>query len=57
MTPYDNLKSLFDAEPGGSFKGLDDIATKQSDLDIWGQMQKTRAKLFDTIFGQTPFTT
>jgi len=58
MTPYDKFKSLPDAEqylkPGVTFKDLDDIATKQSDLDAWEQLQKARAKLFDTIFGQTP---
>jgi len=58
MTLYDKLKSLPDAvqclKPGVTFKELDDIATKQSDLDAWKQLQKARAKLFDTIFGQTP---
>jgi len=58
MTPYDKLKSLPNAEthlkPGVSFRQLDIIAAKQSDLDAWKQMQKARAKLFDTIFGQTP---
>jgi len=58
MTPYDKLKSLPDAEqylkPGVTFKDFDLIATKQSDLDAWKQLQKARAKLFDTIFGQTP---
>jgi len=57
MTPYDKLKSLPDAvqylKPGVTFKGLDVIATKQSDLDAWKQLQKARTKLFDTIFGQT----
>jgi len=57
MTPYDKLKSLPDAEqylkPGISFKSLDTIAAKQSDLDAWAQLQKARSKLFDTIFGQT----
>jgi len=37
-----------------SREGLDVIATKQSDLDAWKQLQKARTKLFDTIFGQTP---
>jgi len=58
MTPYDKLKSLPDAaqylKPGITFKHLDDITTKQSDLDAWKQLQKARTKLFDTIFGQTP---
>jgi len=57
MTPYDKLKSLPDAaqylKPGITFKHLDVIATKQSDLDAWKQLQKARTKLFDTIFGQT----
>jgi len=58
MTPYDKLKSLPHAEkylkPDITFKQLDAIAKKQSDLDAWGQLQKARTKLFDTIFGQTP---
>ncbi|MFQ5356717.1 MAG: integrase [Mariprofundaceae bacterium] len=58
MTPYDKFKSLPDAEqhlkPGITLKHLDDIAAKQSDLDAWEQLQKARAKLFDTIFGQAP---
>jgi len=41
-------------KPGVTFKELDDIATKQSDLDAWKQLQLARAKLFDIIFGQTP---
>lgn len=57
MTPYDKLKSLPDAEqclkPGISFKALDIIAAKQSDLDAWAQLQKARDKIFNTIFGQT----
>ena len=56
MTPYEKLKSLPDAEqylrPEITFKALDAIATKQSDLDAWAQLQKARAKLFNTIFGQ-----
>jgi len=56
MTPYEKLKSLPDAEQylkeGTTFAMLDSIAMKQSDLDAWKQMQKARAKLFDTIFGQ-----
>lgn len=58
MTPYDKLKSLPHAEsylkPGVTFKELDAIATKQSDLDAWKKMQKARSILFDEIFGQTP---
>jgi len=58
MTPFEKLKSLPDAEqyikPGITFEMLDAIAAKQSDLDAWMQLQKARAKLFDTIFGQTP---
>ncbi len=57
MTPYEKLKSLPDAaqylKPGVTFEMLDAIAMKQSDLDAWTQFQKARAKLFDTIFGQT----
>jgi len=57
MTPYDKLKSLPDAaqylKPRISFKELDTIAAKQSDLDAWANLQKARDKLFDTIFGQT----
>jgi len=58
MTPYDKLKSLPDAKqnlrPGVTFNKLDAIAMNQSDLDAWAQLQKARATLFDTIFGQTP---
>jgi len=58
MTPLEKLKSLPDAEqylkPGITFEVLDAIAAKQSDLDAWEQLQKARAKMFDTIFGQTP---
>jgi len=54
MTPYDKLESLPHAEkylkPGMTFKQLDAIAKKQSDLDAWGEMQKARSALFDTIF-------
>jgi len=57
MTPYDKLKSLPHAEkylkPGMTFKQLDTIAKKQSDLDAWGEMQKARTTLFDTIFEQS----
>jgi len=41
-------------KPGITFEVLDAIAAKQSDLDAWEQLQKARAKMFDTIFGQTP---
>jgi len=58
MTPYDKLKSLPQAEqylkPGTTFKQLDTVAKKQSDLDAWGQMQKARSVMFDTIFEQRP---
>jgi len=58
MTPYDKLKSLPAAKqylkPGVTFKKLDAVAMKQSDLDAWDQLQKARTTLFDTIFGQTP---
>ncbi len=58
MTPYDKLKSLPHAEqylkPDITFKQLDTMAEKQSDLDAWGQMQKARSALFDTIFEQSP---
>jgi len=58
MTPYEKFKSLPDSEqylkPGITFERLDAIAMKQSDLDAWKKFQKARAKLFDTIFGQTP---
>jgi len=58
MTPFDKLKSLPDAQrylkPGISFDMLEKLATKQSDLDAWKQLQKARSKLFNTIFGQTP---
>lgn len=58
MTPYEKLKSLPNValylKPGVTFKQLDAIAMKQSDLDAWQQMQKARNKLFATIFGQTP---
>jgi len=57
MTPYDKLKSLPHAEkylkPEMTFKQLDAIAKKQSDLDAWGEMQKARSALFDTIFQQS----
>ncbi|MFQ5356528.1 MAG: hypothetical protein ACE5DY_08625, partial [Mariprofundaceae bacterium] len=57
MTPFEKLKSLPDAaqylKPGVTFEMLDAIAMKQPDLDAWKQLQKARAKLFDTIFGQT----
>jgi len=57
MTPFEKLKSLPDAEqylnPGVTFEMLD-AAMEQSDLDAWKQLQKARAKLFNTIFGQTP---
>jgi hypothetical protein len=60
MTPYDKLKSLPHAEkylkPGMTFKQLDAIAKKQSDLDAWGEMQKARSALFDTIFEQSSVT-
>jgi len=58
MTPYEKLKSLPDAgqylKPGVTFKDLDAIATKQSDLDAWEHLHLARTRLFDTIFGQTP---
>jgi len=58
MTPYDKLKSLPHAEkylkPGITYKQLDAMAKKQSDLDAWQQMQKARSALFDTIFEQRP---
>jgi len=58
-TPYEKLKSLPDAQqflkPETSFKDMDKIAMKQSDLDAWKQLQKAKAKLFDTIFGQTQY--
>jgi len=57
MTPYDKLKSLPHAEkylkPEVTFKQLDAIAKKHSDLDAWGEMQKARSALFDTIFQQS----
>jgi transposase InsO family protein len=60
MTPYDKLKSLPHAEqylkPGITFKQLDMMAKKQSDLDAWEQMQKARTAMFDTIFEQRPKT-
>jgi len=58
MTPYDKLKSLSHAEeylkPDITFKQLDAMAEKQSDLDAWEQMQKARSVMFDTIFEQRP---
>jgi len=58
MTPYDKLKSLPHADkylkPDMTFKQLEAIAKKQSDLDAWGQMQKARSAMFDTIFEQSP---
>jgi len=58
MTPYDKLKSLPDAatylKPDITFKQLEAIAKKQSDLDAWEKMQKARSALFDTIFEQRP---
>ncbi len=58
MTPYDKLKSLPHAEeylkPDITFKQLDAMAEKQSDLDAWEQMQKARSVMFDTIFEQRP---
>jgi len=57
MTPYDKLKSLPNAgkylKPRMTFKQLDAIAKKQSDLDAWGEMQKARSALFDAIFEQS----
>lgn len=37
-------------KPGITFKILDIVVTKQSGLDAWKQMQKARARLFDTIY-------
>jgi len=58
MTPYDKLKSLPHAEQylklDITFKQLDAMAEKQSDLDAWEQMQKARSAMFDTIFEQIP---
>jgi len=58
MTPYDKLKSLPNADqylkPGISFRQLDAIAHRQSDLDAWDALQKARDKLFNSIFGQSP---
>jgi len=58
-TPYEKLKSLPDAQlflkPETSFKDMDKIAMKQSDLDAWKQLQKTKNKLFDNIFEQTQY--
>lgn len=57
-TPYEKLKSLPDAEQhlraDISFKKLDAIAKKQSDLDAWEKLQKARSTLFDNIFGLKP---
>lgn len=58
MTPYDKLHSLPNAErylkPGVTFEQLDSTATQLSDVQAWERMQKARARLFDTIFGQAP---
>jgi len=58
MTPLDKFKSLPNTQqylkPEMTFDMLDRLASKQSDFDVWGQLQKARSKLFDSIFGQTP---
>ncbi len=57
MTPYEKLKSL--PEAGGylkeqiTFEMLEGTAMKQSDLEVWEQMQKSRTRLFDIIFEQS----
>jgi len=56
MTPYDKLKSLKNAEqylkPNLSFKWLDTLANRYSDLDAWRQLRNARRILFKTIFAQ-----
>jgi len=56
MTPYDKLKSLPNAEqylkPNISFKWLDALANRHSDLDAWRQLRNARKILFKTIIGQ-----
>jgi len=56
MTPYDKLKSLPNAErylkPNLSFKWLDALANRYSDLDAWKHLRNARKILFKIIFGQ-----
>jgi CDP-glycerol glycerophosphotransferase (TagB/SpsB family) len=56
MTPYDKLKSLFDAKqflkPGVTLEQLDAIAYAISDNDAAKQLQEAKQQLFKTIFGQ-----
>jgi len=56
MTPYDKLKSLPNAErylkPNLSFKWLDALANRYSDLDAWKHLRNARKTLFKIIFGQ-----
>ena len=53
MTPYENLKSLPDAEaclnPGYSFQGLDASACSITDNQAAERMNKAKSKLFQTI--------
>jgi transposase InsO family protein len=56
MTPYDKLKSLPNAKqylkPHISFKWLDALANRHSDLDAWKKLRNARKLLFKKIFGQ-----
>jgi hypothetical protein len=57
MTPYDKLKSLPNAEsylkPNITFKWLDALANRRSDLDAWKHLRNARKTLFKTINGQS----
>jgi hypothetical protein len=60
MTPYENLKSLSNAErffkPGVTFEQLHALALQMSDNEAAAQLHKARQQLFQRIHEQPPQT-